>query len=148
MCKYQPDLVHSYLRNTENYRLEETLAVCPSRYRLGLHQRRFLRVHKCFWIYYIQGIWIRRRLRTSDNPRTFIRVQNSILTLRIQSLRTRDQTGTLLFRIHASFGKRQIESRAKMSQIHHDYGKISLNVNLAIVRVHRVQFLPFLWLLL
>lgn len=27
MCKYQPDLVHSYLRNTENYRLEETLAV-------------------------------------------------------------------------------------------------------------------------
>ena len=30
MCKYQPDLVHSYLRNTENYRLEETLAVCIS----------------------------------------------------------------------------------------------------------------------
>lgn len=28
MCRYQPDLVHSYLRNTENYRLEETLAVC------------------------------------------------------------------------------------------------------------------------
>lgn len=27
MCKYQPDLVHSYLRNTENYRLEETLAI-------------------------------------------------------------------------------------------------------------------------
>lgn len=27
MCKYQPDLVHSYLRNTEIYRLEETLAV-------------------------------------------------------------------------------------------------------------------------
>lgn len=44
MCKYQPDLVHSYLRNTENYRLEETLAVCSSCYRLGLHQRRFFRV--------------------------------------------------------------------------------------------------------
>ncbi|KAK2552517.1 Vacuolar protein sorting-associated protein 8-like protein [Acropora cervicornis] len=27
MCKYQPDLVHSYLRNSENYRLEETLAI-------------------------------------------------------------------------------------------------------------------------
>ncbi|RMX42196.1 hypothetical protein pdam_00017314 [Pocillopora damicornis] len=27
MCRYQPDLVHSYLRNTENYRLEETLAI-------------------------------------------------------------------------------------------------------------------------
>ena len=139
MCKYQPDLVHSYLRNTENYRLEETLAVCSSRYRLGLHQRRFLRVHKCFWIYCIQGIWIRRRLRTSDNPRTFIRVQNSILTLRIQILRTRDQTGRLLFGIQASFGKRQIESRTKMSRIRHEYGKISLNVNLAIVGAHRVQ---------
>ena len=140
MCKYQPDLVHSYLRNTENYRLEETLAVCSSRYRLGLNQRRFLRVHKCFWIYYIQGIWIRRRLRTSDNPRTFIRVLNSILTLRIQSLRTRDQTGTLLFWIHASVGKKQIESRTKMSRIRHEYGRISLKVNLAIVGVHRVQF--------
>lgn len=140
MCKYQPDLVHSYLRNTENYRLEETLAVCSSRCRLGVHQRRFFRVHKCFWIYYIQGIWIHRHLRTCDNPRTFIRVQNSILKLRIQSLRTRDPTGTLLFRIHASFGKRQIESRTKISQIHHDYGKISLNVNLAIVGVRRVQF--------
>ena len=30
MCKYQPDLVHSYLRNSENYRLEETLAVTLS----------------------------------------------------------------------------------------------------------------------
>ena len=115
MCKYQPDLVHSYLRNTENYRLEETLAVCSSRYRLGLHQRRFLRVHKCFWIYCIQGIWIRRRLRTSDNPRTFIRVQNSILALRTQSLRTRDQTGTLLFRIHAFVGKRQSNPLRKCS---------------------------------
>ena len=143
MCKYQPDLVHSYLRNTENYRLEETLAVCSSRYRLGLHQRRFLRVHKCFWIYCIQGIWIRRRLRTSDNPRTFIRVQNSILTLRIQILRTRDQTGRLLFGIQASFGKRQIESRTKMSRIRHEYGKISLNVNLAIVGAHRVQWKTF-----
>ena len=140
MCKYQPDLVHSYLRNTEDYRLEETLAVCSSRYRLGLNQSRFLQVHKFFWIYYIQGIWICRRLRTSDNPRTFIRVLNSILTLRIQSRRTRDQTGTLLFRIHASVGKRQIESRTNMSRIRHEYGKISLNVNLAIVGVHRVQF--------
>lgn len=140
MCKYQPDLVHSYLRNTENYRLEETLAVCSSCCRLGLHQRRFFRVHKCSLIYCIQGIWIRWRLRTPDNSRTFIRVQNSILTLRTQSLRTRDQTGTLLFRIHAFVGKRQIESCTKMFRMRNEYGKISLNVNLDIVGVHRVQF--------
>ena len=81
-----------------------------------------------------------RAFRTPDNSRTFIRVQNNILTLRIQSLRTRDQTGTPLFRIRASVGKRQIESRTKMSRIRHEHKKISFNVNLAIVGVHRVQF--------
>ena len=86
------------------------------------------------------GYLVSRAFRTPDNSRTFIRVQNSILTLRIQSVRTRDQTGTLLFRIHAFVGKRQIESFTKMFRMRNEYGKISLNVNLDIVGVHRVQF--------
>ena len=96
MCKYQPDLVHSYLRNTENYRLEETLAVCSSRYRLGLHQRRFFPHATKPGRYYFGFTHL--SLKGKSNP---VRKCPGYIT---------------------------------------SYGKISLNVNLAIVGVHRVQF--------
>lgn len=56
--------------------------------------------------------------------------ENVHLSFQIQNLRGRDQTRTLLFRIHASVCKRQNESVTKMFWIRQESGKISSSVNL------------------
>lgn len=56
--------------------------------------------------------------------------ENVHLSFQIQNLRGRDQTRTLLFRIHASACKRQNESVTKMFWIRQESGKISSSVNL------------------
>ena len=65
-----------------------------------LEDRRFLRIHNSRF-----RIYCSQRLQRSVNPRTFIGLHRSHVLIKyrylIQNLRTCDQTGTYLFRVHA-----------------------------------------------